>query len=90
MAIVNLGLEEGYKLIDIEKTRDLILELKHGIGIDQDDPSKLHTAIKGGFVVCENGENDMRGIYCALVVADLLNILDDEIWKDVGDFIASC
>lgn len=33
----------------------------------------------------------MRGIYCALVVADILGLLPDErITKGLGDFIASC
>lgn len=50
----------------------------------------LHTGMKGGIVVCENGEIDMRGVYCALVVADILNILDEEVKRDISDFIVSC
>lgn len=88
MALVNLG--EGFDMIDWEKTWKLIILLKNGLLTDQEDPSKLHTGIKGGVVVCENGEIDMRGVYCALVVADILNILDDEIWENVADFIVSC
>ena len=90
MALVNLGLEQGYNLIDRQKTKDLILRLKHGDSENQDDPSKLHTGIPGGIVVCENGEIDMRGVYCALVVADILNILDDSIKESISDFIVSC
>jgi prenyltransferase beta subunit len=41
-----------------------------------------------------NGEMDMRGVYCTLVIADILNIIDgkdgDAITKGMGDFIASC
>jgi prenyltransferase beta subunit len=35
---------------------------------------------------------DMRGVYCALVIADILNILDDneELKNGMGEFIASC
>jgi protein farnesyltransferase subunit beta len=34
---------------------------------------------------------DMRGIYCALVVADILNLLPDpEITSGMADMIASC
>ena len=34
----------------------------------------------------------MRGLYCALVTADLLDLIDDneEFTRGMGDFIASC
>lgn len=34
----------------------------------------------------------MRGVYCALVVADILNILEDNsnLTRGMGDFIARC
>lgn len=34
----------------------------------------------------------MRGVYCSLVVADILNILDgnEEFTRGMGDFIANC
>jgi len=42
-------------------------------------------------VVCENGEVDMRGCYCALAVAEILGLLPDErITSGVGDYIARC
>ena len=39
-----------------------------------------------------NGEMDMRGLYCALVTADILNLIEgnDELTRGMGDFIASC
>ena len=35
---------------------------------------------------------DMRGLYCALVVADILDLIDgnEEFTRGMGDFIASC
>lgn len=35
---------------------------------------------------------DMRGLYCGLVCADILNLIDDneELTRGMGDFIASC
>eukprot|EP00331_Platyophrya_macrostoma_P014081 CAMPEP_0176433458 /NCGR_PEP_ID=MMETSP0127-20121128/16033_1 /TAXON_ID=938130 /ORGANISM="Platyophrya macrostoma, Strain WH" /LENGTH=211 /DNA_ID=CAMNT_0017815887 /DNA_START=344 /DNA_END=980 /DNA_ORIENTATION=- len=36
------------------------------------------------------GECDMRGTYIAMVVADILNILTDELKDGVGDAIAAC
>ena len=32
----------------------------------------------------------MRGVYCAMVIADILNIKDPELTCGMGDFIASC
>ncbi len=32
----------------------------------------------------------MRGVYCALVVADILGILDEEVKDGVAEFILSC
>ena len=37
-----------------------------------------------------NGEMDMRGVYCALVVADILNIMDEKLTRGMGDMIVSC
>jgi protein farnesyltransferase subunit beta len=35
---------------------------------------------------------DIRGCYCSLVVADILNIIEgnEEFTRGVGDFIATC
>ena len=48
--------------------------------------------LPGSISIHENGEMDMRGVYCGLVVADILNILDDneELTQGVDDFISSC
>ena len=34
----------------------------------------------------------MRGVYCSLVVSDILNIMEgnNELTRGMGDFIASC
>jgi len=36
-----------------------------------------------------NGEMDMRGSYCCLVVADICNLIvgNDELTRGIGDFI---
>lgn len=44
---------------------------------------------KGAFVMCEGGENDMRGVYIAVVLANLLNIMTEELMDGVVEFIAS-
>ena len=44
-----------------------------------------------GYVIFENGEMDLRGCYCTLVIANLLDILPDpEITDGIAEFIASC
>jgi protein farnesyltransferase subunit beta len=39
-----------------------------------------------------NGEIDMRAIYCALVIADILNLIEgnEQLTSGMSDFIASC
>lgn len=44
----------------------------------------------GGFRMHDEGEIDVRACYTAISVASVLNILDDELIKNVGDFILSC
>ncbi|GAA5820039.1 hypothetical protein JCM10212_004985 [Sporobolomyces blumeae] len=44
----------------------------------------------GSFVMHEGGEVDVRGCYCALTVATLLNILTPDLAEGTADFIASC
>ncbi|KAK4684582.1 protein farnesyltransferase subunit beta, partial [Tremellales sp. Uapishka_1] len=44
----------------------------------------------GGFVVCEGGEVDVRGTYCLLVVATLLDLLTPELLRNVDTFLSSC
>jgi protein farnesyltransferase subunit beta len=54
--------------------------------------SEVNPSLPGSMQIHENGEMDMRGVYCALVIADILNILDDneELRSGMGEFIASC
>jgi len=46
--------------------------------------------IKGAIRMEPNGERDMRSIYCAIVVAKILNILTPELVEDVANYVASC
>ncbi|KAJ8750363.1 hypothetical protein K2173_014278 [Erythroxylum novogranatense] len=58
--------------------------------------TKLHTFLKrmkqpnGAFRMHDAGEIDVRACYTAISVASILNILDDELAKDVGNYILSC
>ncbi|KAH9809845.1 terpenoid cyclases/protein prenyltransferase alpha-alpha toroid [Melampsora americana] len=44
----------------------------------------------GSFVMQMNGEIDVRGTYCALIVASLLNFLTPDFSKGLSDFISGC
>lgn len=46
-------------------------------------------SMKGSFLLCEEGESDMRGVYIAVLIADILNIISDELIDGVIDFICS-
>lgn len=44
----------------------------------------------GSFIVCRGGEVDVRGTYCVLVVATLLDILTPELVHGTYNFVQSC
>lgn len=52
--------------------------------------SDVDATLPGSFAIHTNGEIDMRGVYCSLVIADILNIMDEELTRGIGDFITSC
>ncbi|KAH9976081.1 terpenoid cyclases/protein prenyltransferase alpha-alpha toroid [Russula compacta] len=61
--------------------------------INRDTLYKWYMSLKqpdGSFIVSTHGEVDVRGIYCLLVVALLLDIETPELVKGTAAFIASC
>lgn len=44
----------------------------------------------GSFVVCKGGEVDVRGIYCMLVVATVLDILTPELVRGTEAYVSAC
>ncbi|KAI0738353.1 terpenoid cyclases/Protein prenyltransferase [Daedaleopsis nitida] len=65
----------GWDAIDRKKVYEFFMSLK------QPD---------GSFLVSHHGEVDVRGIYCLLAVATLLNILTPELLVGVPTFLATC
>ncbi|KAG6828132.1 hypothetical protein H0H92_009086 [Tricholoma furcatifolium] len=67
-----------------------------GGGWDQIDRKKMYQffmSLKqsdGSFLVGRHAEVDVRGIYCLLIVATLLDILTPELVDGTASFIASC
>lgn len=58
--------------------------------------SKMYTFLKrmkdpsGAFRMHDAGEIDVRACYTAISVASILNILDDELVQNVGNYVLSC
>ncbi|EGR32827.1 hypothetical protein IMG5_069690 [Ichthyophthirius multifiliis] len=46
--------------------------------------------IQGSFLVSQGGEADMRGVYIAILIQDILNIKSPSLIDGCADFIASC
>ncbi|TFK21562.1 terpenoid cyclases/Protein prenyltransferase [Coprinopsis marcescibilis] len=61
--------------------------------IDRQALYKFFLSLKqpdGSFLVAHHAEVDVRGIYCLLIVATLLDILTPALVEDTAEFIASC
>ncbi|KAK9704203.1 CAAX farnesyltransferase (FTase) subunit beta [Basidiobolus ranarum] len=70
-----IGTPDAYDIINRETLYQWLLSLK------QPD---------GSFIMHVGGEVDVRGCYCALSVASLLNILTPELMDGTAEFIARC
>ncbi|KAJ4482410.1 terpenoid cyclases/protein prenyltransferase alpha-alpha toroid [Lentinula aciculospora] len=68
-------LESPWTLIDRRALYMFFLSLKHP---------------DGSFRVSSNGEVDVRGVYCLLAVAKLLNMMTEELIKGTRDWVRGC
>ncbi|KAF3334870.1 Protein farnesyltransferase subunit beta [Carex littledalei] len=73
--LVNLGTQKALSSINREGIYKFLLEMK-----DSSGAFRMHHA----------GEVDARSCYCAISVASLLKIIDDDLVRGIGDYIASC
>ncbi|KAJ4768703.1 Protein farnesyltransferase subunit beta [Rhynchospora pubera] len=73
--LVTLGTERALSSINRKGMYNFLLSMKESLG---------------GFRMHQLGEIDARSCYCAISVASLLNILDAELVRGVGEYIASC
>ncbi|XP_043266276.1 protein farnesyltransferase subunit beta isoform X2 [Colletes gigas] len=74
-ALCSIGSLEAYQVINRVTLKKFLLSRR------QED---------GSFSMHEDGEVDMRGVYCALAVASLTNIYTRELFKDTANFILKC
>ncbi|KAJ2689397.1 CAAX farnesyltransferase (FTase) subunit beta [Coemansia spiralis] len=75
MALVLVGGNAAYETIDRPGMYSWLMSMK---------------CPDGAFTMHAGGEVDVRGIYCALVIASLLNIMTPELVKGAAEFIARC
>lgn len=74
-SLITLGGPKALSSINREKLYTFLLRMK--------DTS-------GGFRMHDGGEVDVRACYTAISVANILNIVDDELIHGVGNYILSC
>ncbi|XP_030744971.1 protein farnesyltransferase subunit beta isoform X2 [Sitophilus oryzae] len=74
-ALIILGTEEAYKIINRQKLYEFLLRVK------QPD---------GKFAMHTGGEIDIRGAYCAISVASLTGIMTKELVDNTAEWIVSC
>ncbi|KAL7288080.1 hypothetical protein TKK_0017869 [Trichogramma kaykai] len=74
-ALCVIGSREAYNIIDRQKTYEFLKSLRTD---------------EGSFHMHVNGEMDIRGVYCALAVAKLLNIYTPELFKNTEKWVAKC
>ncbi|XP_031265242.1 protein farnesyltransferase subunit beta isoform X1 [Pistacia vera] len=74
-ALITLGSDKSLWSIDRGKMYTFLKHMK--------DPS-------GAFRMHDEGEIDVRACYTAISVASMLNILDDDLVHNVGNYILSC
>ncbi|UYV66895.1 FNTB [Cordylochernes scorpioides] len=74
-ALCILGTEEAFDSIDRKNLYKFLLQMK------QPD---------GSFIMHKDGEADIRGLYCALSVASLTNILTPKLYDNTEDWIMQC
>ena len=66
MAIVNLGTEEAYKVIDKQKMREFLLSIFRDQKQEPSEDlkcSEIKVGEKGAYLMHENGEYDLRACY---------------------------
>ncbi|CAO2171376.1 unnamed protein product [Urochloa humidicola] len=73
--LVTIGSERALSSINRDKLYKFMLQMK-----DESGAFRMH----------DGGEIDVRASYTAISVASLLNILDVELARGVGDYIARC
>ncbi|XP_076054899.1 farnesyl transferase beta subunit isoform X2 [Oratosquilla oratoria] len=74
-AVAILGTKEAYDIIDRESLSKFLWSMR---------------TKEGAFTMHENGEVDIRGVYCAISVARLTNIYTEDLFDGTAQWIVRC
>ena len=75
-ALVICGTPEAYNVIDRKGLYNFLMSIKN--------------PATGEFVMHPDGENDVRGCYCALSAASLAGIITPELTRGIPEWIGRC
>ncbi|KAJ1740565.1 CAAX farnesyltransferase (FTase) subunit beta [Coemansia sp. RSA 990] len=75
MALVLVGTKRAFDLVDRKATYRWLMSMKQA---------------DGSFAMHLDGEVDVRGVYCAMVIASVLNIMTPELVAGSAEFIVRC
>jgi len=87
-ALVTIGTKEAMAVVDVGKLRAWLMRLKTLTTTTRRDGGE--DLVVGSFAMHIDGESDLRGSYCALAVAHLCKVLDDELTRGVWNYVAEC
>ncbi|XP_078431491.1 prenyltransferase family protein [Wolffia australiana] len=74
-SLITVGSGRAYSSVNRHETYSFMMRMKD---------------VSGGFRMHENGEIDVRACYTAISVASCLNILNQELVENVGNYILRC
>lgn len=74
-SLATIGTPEALALIDRPRLYTWLMQMKKP---------------DGAFTMHQDGENDVRGAYCAVSIATLCNIVTPELFEGTADWIARC
>ena len=86
-ALVTIGTKEAMAVVDVGKLRTWLMRLKTVTTTKREGGEDV---VVWSFAMHIDGESDVRGSYCALVVAHLCKVLDEELTRGVANYVAEC
>ena len=87
-ALVTIGTKEAMAVTDVGKLRAWLMRLKTVTTTTRKEDGE--DVVVGSFAMHVDGESDVRGSYCALAVAHLCKVLDEELTRGVANYVAEC
>lgn len=106
LAIVVLDCKEAYDIVDRKAMKKFLMSMKNTnfnndntlrdrngtflVTKPSKDCSEYKFNFPNSFEAHKNGENDLRTIYCSLIAAYVLNLIDDQFLEGIVGNISAC